>query len=90
MVVTPEGKLEASALAEAQEVLHAKALPNGDEVTKVWLVLPLRAHALAMHEQDVAQGFEAALYPGTGGRFWDPSPAGPWLSESTDAGAKAR
>ena len=86
VLVTPRGKLEKSALAEARKVLRSA----GDEVTAIWIVVPLRAQARALHAQVVADGFEGALYPGEAGQFWDPKPKGPWLKRSTDTGATGR
>ena len=85
VLVTPEGDRD-----DARSVLKARALPDGSEIAKMWIVVPPREHAIAVHDRVVAAGFEAAVYPGTGGEFWDPVPTGPWLSESTDAGAPAR
>ena len=90
VLVTPEGELEESAWQDAQAVLKAKALPDGDEVAKLWIVVPLREHAVAVHDRVVAAGFESVLYSGKGGEFWDPVPKGPWLSESTDTDANPR
>jgi hypothetical protein len=87
VLVTPEGELEESAWNDARSMLNARALPDGDEVQKIWIVVPLREHAIAVHARVVEAGFEAALYPGQGDHFWDPVPKGPWLSESTDVTA---
>ena len=84
VLYTPEGELEESAWEEALGVLKARALADGAEVEKIWIVVPLREDAVAAHDRVVAAGFEAAVYPGQSGKFWDPAPKGPWLSESTD------
>jgi len=82
VLVTQDGELEQSTLEEAGNVLQAKALPDGADGTKVRIVVPLREHALAVHDQVVAAVFSAALYPGESGQFWEPIPNGPWLSRS--------
>lgn len=86
VLVTPEGELEESAWNEALSVLKARALPSGEEVVKLWIVVPLREHAIAVHERVLAAGFEAAVYPKSNYTFSNPVPKGPWLDESTDNG----
>lgn len=88
VLVTPKGGLEKTAWNDACSVLKKKALPNGDEVEKLWIVAPLREHAVAVHDRVVEAGFEGSLYPGEGTEFWDPVPKGPWLSASTDNGTQ--
>lgn len=90
VLVTPDGDLEQSAWEEALAVLRAKALPSGEPVEKLWIVAPLREHALAMHERVVKAGFDGALYPGRRTDFWNPTPKAPWLSQSTDNGAEVQ
>ena len=89
VLVTPEGELEESAWNDALSVLKARAFPDGEPIEKLWIVVPLREHAIAVHDRVVAAGFEAAVYAGPRD-FWDPVPPGPWLSESTDVGAATR
>lgn len=86
VLYTPDGELEESAWEEALGVLKARALPDGNEVPKIFIVVPLREHAIAAHDRVVATGFEAAVYPEERGKFWIPVPKGPWLSQSTDNG----
>jgi hypothetical protein len=84
VLYTPDGELEESAWEEARNVLQARALPDGTSVERIWIVVPLREHAVAIHARVVEAGFEGVVYPRKGGEFWDPVPKGPWLSESTD------
>jgi hypothetical protein len=88
VLYTPDGELEESAWEEALSVLKTRALPDGQEVEKIFIVVPLREHAIAAHDRVVAAGFEAAVYPEERGKFWIPVPKGPWLSESTDSVAR--
>jgi hypothetical protein len=79
-------EVEESAWDDARSVLKAKALSTGEELTKLWIVAPLREHAIAVHERVVKAGFDGALYPGRDSQFWNARPEGPWLLESTDNG----
>lgn len=78
VMVSPEGRIEPEAWAEARAVLEAGALADGAPVIAVKLVAPLREHALAIVDEARAAGFAAVLYPADGGTLWDPAPQGRW------------
>jgi hypothetical protein len=81
VLVLPDGELEASAWDEAKAWIQAHALPDGTPLDTLWVVVPLREHAIALHSRAVEAGFKATVYPDPRGRFWDPCPPGPWLPE---------
>jgi hypothetical protein len=87
--VTAGGGLEEAAWNQACAILKARVLPDGDPIEKVWLVLPSRDQAIALHDRVVAAGFESAIYLTSRSTPWDPMPKGPWLLESTDNGPPA-
>lgn len=80
VLVLPDGEPEASAWAEAKALIAAGALPDGKPLDALWIVVPLREHALALHDRAIEAGFKSTVYPDKHGRFWDPCPPGPWQS----------
>ncbi len=81
VMVSPEGEIEPTALAEAKAVLDRGALDDGTPVSTVKLVVPLREHAVAIAAEAQASGFGAVLYPADDNTFWNPSPPGSWRTQ---------
>jgi hypothetical protein len=90
VLVLPDGEPETSAWDEAKALIEAHALPDGKPLDTLWVVVPLREHAIALHSRAVEDGFRATLYPDKHGRFWDPCPPGPWLPEDSSVSDKVR
>jgi hypothetical protein len=90
VLVLPDGEPEASAWDEAKALIQAHALPDGKPLDVLWVVVPLREHAIALHSRAIEAGFRATLYPDKHGRFWDPCPPGPWLPEDSGVPGKVR
>ncbi len=90
VLVLPDGEPEASAWNEAKALIQAHALPDGKPLDILWVIVPLREHAIALHTRAVEAGFRATLYPDKHGRFWDPCPPGPWLPEGSGVSDEAR
>lgn len=78
VMVSPEGELEPTALAEAKAVLERGALADGAPVTTVKLVVPLREQAVALADGARAAGFGAVLYAADDDTLWNPKPPGLW------------
>ena len=78
VMVSPEGELEPTALAEAKAVLDRGALDDGTPVNRVKLVVPTRDFAIAVAPRAREAGFEAVLYPADDNTFWNPVPPGLW------------
>ena len=81
VLVMPDGEPEDSDWDEAKALIQAHALPDGTPLDALWVIVPLREHALSLHSRAVEAGFESTLYPDSRGRFWDPLPPGPWLPD---------
>jgi len=80
VLVLPDGEPEPSAWDEAKALIGARALPDGKPLDVLWVVVPLREHAIALHDRAIEAGFKSTVYPDKRGRFWDPCPPGPWQS----------
>lgn len=83
VLVQPDGEPEPSAWNEAKSLIHAGVLPDGTPLELLWVVVPLREHAIALHSRATEAGFRSTVYPDQRGRFWDPNPPGPWLPEDS-------
>jgi hypothetical protein len=90
VLVLPDGEPEASAWDEARTLIQTHALPDGKPLDILWVIVPLREHAIALHSRAVEAGFKATLYPDRYGRFWDPLPPGPWLPEDPSVSENVR
>ena len=85
VVVFPDGSIEPHAWNQAKMVLKDKATTDGSPVDAVKIVVPLREHVFTIAEEAKNAGFSGVLYAGNDGQFWDPNPAGMWLSDPTGA-----
>src|SRR6185436_9707651 len=63
VLVLPDGEPESSAWDEAKALIDAHALPNGTPLDALSIVVPLREHAISLHDRAVKAGFRATLYP---------------------------
>lgn len=78
VVILPDGEPEEHYWASALELVNKRATGDGAPVAKVRLIVPLRRLALAFAARARAHGIDAVLYPGEGGRWWNPDPPGHW------------
>jgi hypothetical protein len=78
VVILPDGEPEEHYWASALELVKKRATGDGAPVEKVRLIVPLRRLALAFAARAKAHGIDAVLYPGEGGRWWNPDPPGSW------------
>jgi hypothetical protein len=81
VLILPDGSAEESAWKEAKDILRAKALPDGTPVDHVCIVVPLREHVFQIADRAKQEGFEAVLYMGEKGEFWNVNPSGLWRGE---------
>ncbi|MFO0642486.1 MAG: hypothetical protein U0183_24870 [Polyangiaceae bacterium] len=76
ILVDPDGSPDAAAWDEM--VTLAASAPH--DVKAVWLVVPLREHALGLTARARGAGLAGVLFP-EGEHLWDPRPLGLWLDD---------
>lgn len=69
----------AAAWERLREVAASRRLPGALTLTRIGLVLPGRAEALAAREDARRAGFDLVVYAGPGATLWDPDPPGIWI-----------
>lgn len=78
LVVLPSGEPEQGAWNEALERSRLRVTAKGEPISQVRLVVPLRAHALALSSRAAAAGLGPVLYPAADGAWLCPDPPGSW------------
>jgi hypothetical protein len=64
--------------SEFKQWIERGKLPDGTRLEALRLIVPNRALALKLHERAASEGIDAVLYSDDKGRWWNPSPPGPW------------
>ena len=82
-MVPEDGALHQEVLRAFTDALKAGTTPDGNQIDRIYIIVPSREFALLTREQAIAAGVQAVLYTaGTG--IWDPFPQRPggWLHEA--------
>lgn len=80
LVVLPEGEPEQGAWRTALELARRRTTEQGEPISQVRLVVPLRAHALALGPRAADAGLGPVLYPAPDGAWLCPDPPGSWAT----------